>query len=143
MLGLDLGDVPTWFGAALSAAVLLTGILLFRKQTEVLNHTIDSFRRSQIETGAGLCVWKAMDDGGIILVIWNTTGFPVTEVKVWTQGSAGAAVWVAFSTVFPPGEREELQLPSHIDPADIVVAEFTDSFGIRWQRTPKSLTRVS
>lgn len=140
---LDYGDVPTWIGAITTGAALVSALVLFRRQSEVLSTTVEELRRSQAGPAAGVCVWKSVERGAASLEVWNTAEFPVTGVVVTlTDGGLERRI-EEFSTVFPPGERESSTLPTADPTGARVRVDFTDAFGVRWRRTPNSLDMVS
>lgn len=141
MSDIDWGDVPTWIGAATTGLALLSALVLFRRQSDVLNQTVEEFRRSHAGPAAGVCIWKAMGESRTTLVIWNTTSYPITGVIVY-GGKDATPIDRLFSTVFPPGEREEASLPADAA-AHPVSLDFTDAFGVRWHRTPSTLDAIA
>ena len=139
---LNFGDVPTWVGAITTGLGLITALILFRRQSDALSKTVEELRRTRFTPAAGVCIWKAREGDRSKLVVWNTTQFPITDVAVRIGDGPASRALDEFSTMFPPGQKEEADLADAMDAALPAMVTFCDAFGSRWQRTPTSVRAI-
>jgi hypothetical protein len=154
MAGPDWGDVPTWLGVLLVAAVAAFALLLYLREAERSGRAeavrLDEERRAQ---ASRVCGWYGRADGpaGPVFgaLLRNASELPVYDVVVefhFTSPRLDGSVWTlargqSKRRLVPPGESfipaPDAMLREVVEADPFVVSlSFRDAGNRRWLRDP-------